>query len=423
MKLPQRLHRQFLFRILFLALIAVFSTLPVFGGNTTQQLTCAPCSLPFGAVAVGQTQTQVVVLANTGQTSVTVSAINLRGADFGLPNLTLPLTVGAGQSVALQVSFSPTASGLTQGGATITSDASNSDLELRIRGTGAKGDGVVANPSSVSFGSVLVGQSSTLPVVLTNTRSAQVTLSALKTTGNGFAVSGPTLPLILNGGQSVTFNLTFTPQSAVTTSGSVLVSGATLNIPLSGIGTQTTSGQLSISPSLVSFGDVAVGTTVTQPITMSATGSSVTVSSDASSDSQFVLNGASLPFTISAGQSVAFNLAFTPKNSGTTSGSLTFISNASDSKLVESLTGNGTIQQHSVTLSWNQGTDVAGYNVYRSTSANGTYAKINSTLDLNTTYTDGTVASGATYFYEATALNSSGQESVPSTPPVVATIP
>jgi hypothetical protein len=180
---------------------------------------------------------------------------------------------------------------------------------------------------------------------------------------------------------------------------------------------------LTITPSLVSFGDVAVGTTVTQPITMSATGSSVTVSSDASSDSQFVLNGASLPFTISAGQSAAFNVAFTPKNSGTTSGSLTFISNASDSKLVESLTGNGTIQQHSVTLSWNQGTDVAGYNVYRSTSANGTYSKINSTLDLNTTYTDGTVASGATYYYEATALSSSGQESVPSTPPVVATIP
>ena len=66
---------------------------------------------------------------------------------------------------------------------------------------------------------------------------------------------------------------------------------------------------------------------------------------------------------------------------------------------------------------------MAGYNVYRSASANGTYSKINSTLDLNTIYTDGTVASGATYYYEATALSSSGQESVPSSPPVVATIP
>ena len=147
MKLPQRLHRQSPFRFLPFILIAVFATFPVFAGTRTQQLTCTPCSLPFGAVPIGQTQTQVVVLANTGQTGVTVSAISLRGTDFGLPNLTLPLTVAAGQSVALQLSFSPTASGLTQGGATITSDASNSDLELRIRGTGAKGDGVVASPA------------------------------------------------------------------------------------------------------------------------------------------------------------------------------------------------------------------------------------------------------------------------------------
>jgi hypothetical protein len=365
----------------------------------------------------------VVVLANTGQTSVKVSAISLRGTDFGLPNLTLPFTVGAGQSVALQVSFSPTASGLTQGGATITSDASNSDLELRIRGTGSKGYGVAASPSSVSFGQVLLGKSSTIPVVLTNTRSGTVNISGLATTGTGFSVSGATAPFSLDAGQSVTLNLTFTPQSAGTSSGSLFVSGPTLNVPLSATGTQTTSGLLTITPSLVSFGDVAVGATATQSITMSAAGSDVTVSSDASSDSQFVLNGASLPFTISAGQSAAFNVAFTPKNSGTTSGSLTFISNASDSKVVESLTGNGTIQQHSVTLSWNQGTDVAGYNVYRSTSANGTYSKINSTLDLNTIYTDSTVASGAIYYYEATALSSSGEESVRSTPPVVATIP
>jgi hypothetical protein len=43
-----------------------------------------------------------------------------------------------------------------------------------------------------------------------------------------------------------------------------------------------------------------VGTTETQPIMMSAAGSSVTVSSDASSSSQFVLDGATFPFTIAA---------------------------------------------------------------------------------------------------------------------------
>jgi hypothetical protein len=192
---------------------------------------------------------------------------------------------------------------------------------------------------------------------------------------------------------------------------------------MNGIGTSTTAGKLTITPLSVNFGDVTVGTTGTQPITMSAANASVTVSSDASSSSQFVLNGASLPLTIPAGQSMSFNVAFTPTGSGTVSGSLSFISNASNSKTVESLTGIGTSTNYSVNLYWNASTNVAGYNVYRSTSSNGTYSKINSTLDPGTAYTDSSVASGATYYYEATAVNSSGQESARSTPPVVASIP
>jgi fibronectin type 3 domain-containing protein len=147
------------------------------------------------------------------------------------------------------------------------------------------------------------------------------------------------------------------------------------------------------------------------------------VTSDASSSSQFVLDGVSLPLTIPAGQSMSFNVAFTPTGSGTVSGSLSFVSNASTSQTSESLTGTGTSKQYSVDLYWNASTDVAGYNVYRSTSSNGSYAKINSSLDPSTAYTDSAVTSGATYYYEATAVNSSGQESALSTPPVVASIP
>jgi fibronectin type 3 domain-containing protein len=41
----------------------------------------------------------------------------------------------------------------------------------------------------------------------------------------------------------------------------------------------------------------------------------------------------------------------------------------------------------------------------------------------NTAYTDSTVVSGQTYYYAATSVNSSGQESALSTPPVEAAIP
>jgi fibronectin type 3 domain-containing protein len=76
-----------------------------------------------------------------------------------------------------------------------------------------------------------------------------------------------------------------------------------------------------------------------------------------------------------------------------------------------------------VSIWWNPSSDVAGYNVYRSTSSSGSYSKINSALDANTAYTDSTVTSGNTYYYAATSVNSSGQESSLSTPPVQAVVP
>ncbi|MGA8439391.1 MAG: hypothetical protein WB714_14270 [Candidatus Sulfotelmatobacter sp.] len=142
----------------------------------------------------------------------------------------------------------------------------------------------------------------------------------------------------------------------------------------------------------------------------------------ASSSSQFVLDG-TLLLTVTPGRSVSLNVAFTPQSSGTLSGSLSFASNASNSGTPESLTGVGTATQYSVSLSWNLSSDVIGYNVYRSTAANGKYSKINSTLNPNTTYTDSTVVSGHTYYYAATSANTSGQESSLSTPPVAPAVP
>jgi hypothetical protein len=397
--------------------------LPLCVRAATPQLTCKLSGLRFGNVLIGQNETEVVVLTNGGQTSVTVSAMKVSNAEFSASQLRLPLSLSAGQSVPINVTFSPTVTGWTGGWVIFTSNASNPTLYVELQGTGAKSGTLAASPSTVSFGQVAVRASSTRSVVLTNLRTYKVTISAWQATGSGFSVSGPALPITLNGGQSITLRLTFAPQSAGMSGGSVFVPGPALNVPLSGTGTTTTAGKLTIAPALVSFGDVNVGATGIQAITLSASGASVTVSSDASSNSQFVLNGASLPFTIAAGQSKSYNVSFAPKVSGTVSGSLSFTSNAGTSQMLESLTGIGAVQQHSVNLSWNASTGVVGYNIYRSTSSNGTYAKINSTVDANTAYTDGAVAAGQTYYYEATGVNSSGQESGRSTPPVQASIP
>ena len=56
------------------------------------------------------------------------------------------------------------------------------------------------------------------------------------------------------------------------------------------------------------------------------------------------------------------------------------------------------------------GLDLAGYNVYRSTSAGGPYPMIASNR-LTSDYVDLGVANGTTYYYVVAAVNTSGQVS------------
>ncbi len=57
--------------------------------------------------------------------------------------------------------------------------------------------------------------------------------------------------------------------------------------------------------------------------------------------------------------------------------------------------------------SWNAGsdTDLAGYNLYRSTASGGSYTKVNSTTITGTTFDDTGLTDGATYYYKVAAVD------------------
>jgi len=69
---------------------------------------------------------------------------------------------------------------------------------------------------------------------------------------------------------------------------------------------------------------------------------------------------------------------------------------------------------HSVALNWGASptTTVTGYNVYRSTVSGNLFARVNGALVAGLAYTDSSVQSGTTYYYVATAVDGSGNESV-----------
>lgn len=67
---------------------------------------------------------------------------------------------------------------------------------------------------------------------------------------------------------------------------------------------------------------------------------------------------------------------------------------------------------HSVTLGWTASTSVvAGCNIYRGTTSGGPYAKLNSSLVTDLTYTDTTVQAGQKYYFVATAVDRDNVES------------
>jgi hypothetical protein len=172
-------------------------------------------------------------------------------------------------------------------------------------------------------------------------------------------------------------------------------------------------GQLVVSPSTLDFGAVALGQKVTRTGTLSAGNASITVTSADWNGEGFSLSGITFPVTVAAGQSVSFKVTFKPQKNGNSSGSINFISDATNSPHEEVLRANAShTWAHSVTLSWmgNKSNNL-GYNVYRAVKPKGPFSKINTSPNPASTFTDASVEAGQTYFYVTTALNKKGKES------------
>jgi hypothetical protein len=201
---------------------------------------------------------------------------------------------------------------------------------------------ITVTPSSLNFGSVPAGTSSTQTIEIHNNGTTPVTLGPLVLLGPGFDFAGLPSDLLMGAGTSLTFNVVFNPNSAGTYSGSlpVIANGVTVDsIPLSGTGTGSTSGSsppvppvtssgMTVTPASVSFGSVATGTSSSQTITIHNNGTSrLSLASPILSAPGFSLSGVPSDLLMGAGTSLTFKVVFNPSSAGTYSGSLPVIGN------------------------------------------------------------------------------------------------
>jgi hypothetical protein len=175
-------------------------------------------------------------------------------------------------------------------------------------------------------------------VTLNNVGSTTLTVSSVAASG-GYSVANHCTSV--QAGSTCTIDVSFISGLIGSTAGVLTIVDSDPSSPqvvnLSGIAVLP----LTMSPSSVNFGKVAIGTR-SQPktVTITANGEAIAIAAIAASGDYAQSN--TCPSTLSAGKSCTISVSFNPTNSGTVAGALSVTSTASGFGFAAGLTGTGT---------------------------------------------------------------------------------
>lgn len=237
--------------ILFVSLIAVLAMIGCGGGNSSSapsspvtsapdaaHIAFNPAPLDFGSVPVGVQKTSNVTLTNSHGSAATISQITATGPGFSIVSAPpLPLVLSTGQSSVVTIGFDPASAGSASGSFSVLTSGSTSAVTEALAGSGVAAGQLGVSPSTMDFGNVALGSSQKQTGSLT-AGSSGITVSSVSWNGAGYSLSGITFPLTVAAGQSIPFTMTFAPQTAGSSAGSIAFVSNASNSP----GTETLSG-------------------------------------------------------------------------------------------------------------------------------------------------------------------------------------
>jgi hypothetical protein len=339
-------------------------------------------------------------------------------------------SMAAGANCAINVTFTPSASGPATAALNIADNVSGSPQTVSLSGTGTA-PAVSLSPASLAFGSLAIGTSSTAQTItLTNSGNAALGITSLAVSGTNASDFAETnnCGSSVAAGANCTISVTFKPAAAGTRTAAITLTdsatGSPQTVSLTGTGAASA---VSLSPTTLSFGSEAVDEVSTsQVVTLTNTGNaSLSVSGLAftgANAGDFAEADTCSP-AVAAGGTCTIAILFTPAASGTRTAALSITDNASGSPQSVSLSGSGT---HDVMLSWTASTTpgVMGYNVFRGTTSGGeSSTPLNSAPISNTTFADTNVTAGTTYYYHVTAVAANDVTQSAASNETTATVP
>jgi hypothetical protein len=197
--------------------------------TTAPQISVTPASINFGTTYLRNLKDENVTLKNIGTTAVTLSSVSLtlgsgtNKGDFTLLNL-CPKTLAVGKSCNVNVVFFAGNVGSLSATLNVNDNAAGSPQQVSLSAT-VINPLASFNPSSLSFGTIEIGHSSTKSVTLTNTGTTALDITSVNVTGadaGDYTPSNP-CPSSLAPGADCIISVTFTPGATGTRSADLTV--------------------------------------------------------------------------------------------------------------------------------------------------------------------------------------------------------
>jgi len=185
-----------------------------------QGVLVSPTTLNFSAQTVGTSSaSQQITLSNIQNAVLTINSISITGPNANEFSQTngCGASLAANSSCSIKITFTPTAAGTATAFVSVADNAASSPQTVSLAGVGqTAGPGATLNPSPVNFTPTqpqLVGTSASVPVSLSNTGNAALTIASIAFTGPNAAEFAQTnnCPTSLGVQASCTINVTFTP--------------------------------------------------------------------------------------------------------------------------------------------------------------------------------------------------------------------
>jgi Zn-dependent metalloprotease len=308
------------------------------------QIAVEPGQLDWGTITLGQSVERSVILRNPGSADLLVSSIQCDRPDFSISGAT-SFAIAPGTTRALAVAFSPTAPGALSATLSIHSNAQGYPaLHIPFTATVAGVSDIRVEPAQIDFGTVLLGQAVQRPLTVSNVGTADLTVSNIELPAGPFRLMDPA-SFVLAPGIAHVVNIEFVAAVLGVQRSTLTIHSTDLDQPswTISLGAQCVGvPHVSLSPTQLEFGPVALGLSPQQTLSIHNTGSAdLTISKIQLPDGPFALAGET-PFTVAPAASRDIQVTYRPRAPGAHTAVVTFWSDdPAQPTLTASLAGSG----------------------------------------------------------------------------------